>query len=171
MRTVEHIQRLQAATGLPLVLHGGSGILKEYIMDGIRADPQTYADWRGNGAWEIETDGKEDGLYSQFLRTPFAKAVADGLIPADLQTLAGTWGAVHDSGELTYMNVVHLPGIDGTDPDDLTRGEMEGRRAAMHAVAALRSYPPGGEGAACSGLRENCWQGKSESGGPPMPPI
>ena len=34
---VEHIARLQAATGLPLVLHGGSGILKSYIMDGIRA--------------------------------------------------------------------------------------------------------------------------------------
>jgi ketose-bisphosphate aldolase len=34
---VEHIKRLQAATGLPLVLHGGSGIRKEYIMDGIRA--------------------------------------------------------------------------------------------------------------------------------------
>ncbi|MCB0954931.1 MAG: FAD-dependent oxidoreductase [Ilumatobacter sp.] len=124
-----------------------AGVDRRRFMDGIRADPQTYADWRGNGAWEIETDGKEDGMYSPFLRTPFAKAVADGLIPADLQTLAGTWGAVHDSGELTYMNVVHLPGIDGTDPADLTRGEMDGRRAAMHAVAALRSYTPGCEGA------------------------
>ena len=34
---IEHIKRLHEATGLPLVLHGGSGILKEYIMDGIRA--------------------------------------------------------------------------------------------------------------------------------------
>jgi fructose/tagatose bisphosphate aldolase len=34
---VEHIKRLREATNLPLVLHGGSGILKEYIMDGIRA--------------------------------------------------------------------------------------------------------------------------------------
>ncbi len=34
---VEHIRALHAATGLPLVLHGGSGILKEYIMDGVRA--------------------------------------------------------------------------------------------------------------------------------------
>jgi ketose-bisphosphate aldolase len=34
---VEHIKALHAATGLPLVLHGGSGILKEYIMDGVRA--------------------------------------------------------------------------------------------------------------------------------------
>ncbi len=34
---VEHIAALSAATGLPLVLHGGSGILKDYIMRGIRA--------------------------------------------------------------------------------------------------------------------------------------
>ena len=29
------------------------------------------------------------------------------------------------------MNLVHIDGIDGTDPDDLTRGEIEGRRQAM----------------------------------------
>ncbi len=46
------------------------------------------------------------------------------------------------------MNVIHLAGIDGTDPDDLTRGEIEGRRAAMHAIEALRAYTPG-----CSGAR------------------
>jgi fructose-bisphosphate aldolase class II len=34
---VEHIAKLQQATGLPLVLHGGSGIQKEYILAGIRA--------------------------------------------------------------------------------------------------------------------------------------
>jgi hypothetical protein len=41
------------------------------------------------------------------------------------------------------MNVVHMDGIDGTDPDDLTRGEIEGRRQAMHAIAALRRYTAG----------------------------
>ena len=41
------------------------------------------------------------------------------------------------------MNLVHLAGIDGTDPDDLTRGEIEGRRQAMHALAALRAFTPG----------------------------
>ena len=43
------------------------------------------------------------------------------------------------------MNLVHLDGIDGTDPDDLTRGEIEGRRQAMHAIEALRRYTPGCE--------------------------
>ncbi|MEP7045334.1 MAG: FAD-dependent oxidoreductase, partial [Ilumatobacteraceae bacterium] len=78
---------------------------------------------------------------------PFEQAIRDGLLPATLTTLAGTWGAIHDTGELTYMNLVHMDGIDGTDPDDLTRGEIEGRRQAMYAIDALRRYTPGCEGA------------------------
>jgi hypothetical protein len=124
-----------------------AGVDKHAFMEGVRADPQTYADWAGNGEWDIETDGKEDTMFSPFLRKPFAQAVRDGLIPDNLATLGGTWGAVHDSGEMTYMNVVHLPGIDGTDPDDLTRGEIEGRSQALHAIEALRRYTPGCENA------------------------
>ncbi|MGA1438536.1 MAG: FAD-dependent oxidoreductase [Ilumatobacteraceae bacterium] len=125
-----------------------AGVDKQAFMAGVRDDPQTYRDWSGNGEWNIETDGKEDTMFSPFLHKPFARAVREGLIPDNLATLAGTWGAVHDSGEVTYMNVVHLPGVDGTDPDDLTRGEIEGRRHAMHAVEALRHFTPG-----CSGAR------------------
>ncbi len=124
-----------------------AGVDKRRFVAGVAADPQTYADWAGNGEWDIETDGKEDAMYSPFLHKPFARAVEDGLIPDNLSTLAGTWGAVHDSGEMTYMNVVHLPGLDGTDPDDLTRGEIDGRRHAMHAIQALRQYTPGCEDA------------------------
>lgn len=86
-------------------------------------------------------------MFSPFLHRPFRAAIEAGLIPSDLTTIAGTWGAVHDSGELTYMNLVHVAGIDGTDPDDLTRGEIEGRRQAMHALTALRAYTPGCENA------------------------
>jgi hypothetical protein len=122
-----------------------AGVDKRRFAEGIAADPQTYADWAGSGEWNIETSGKEDEMFSPFLHKPFRQAIADGLIPADLTTIAGTWGAMHDSGELTYMNLVHLGGIDGTDPDDLTRGEIEGRRQAMHAIEALRAYTPGCE--------------------------
>ena len=120
-----------------------AGVDKRAFMDGIAADPQTYRDWEGNGEWNIETSGKEDHMFSPFLHKPFRDAVEAGLIPADLTTIAGTWGAMHDSGELTYMNLVHLGGIDGTDPDDLTRGEIEGRRMTMHAIRALREFTPG----------------------------
>ena len=47
----------------------------------------------------------------------------------------------------TPLNLIHLPACDGTDPADLTRGEIEGRRQAVHAIAALRAFMPGCENA------------------------
>lgn len=129
------------------VMFSMSGVNKQRFIDAVKADPQTYADWVGNGEWSIETSGKEDALFSPFLRKPFKRAVEAGVIPASLATLAGTWGTVSDQGDLTYLNLVHLSECDGTDPDDLTRGEIEGRRQAVHAVEALRHFMPGCENA------------------------
>ena len=42
---------------------------------------------------------------------------------------------------------MHVPEIDGTDPDDLTIGEMRGRREAIYALEALRKFMPGCEDA------------------------
>ena len=125
------------------VMFSMCGVDKRRFMEAVKADPQTYHDWVGNGEWNIETTGKEDALFSPFLRKPFKQAVAAGVIPARLSTIAGTWGTVSDQGDLTYLNLIHLPGIDGTDPADLTRGEIEGRRQAIHAVEALRRFMPG----------------------------
>ncbi len=50
----------------------------------MKADPQTYADWSGNDEWDYETTGKEDKLFSPFLRKPFKKALEAGLIPPNL---------------------------------------------------------------------------------------
>jgi len=124
-----------------------AGVDKTKFMDGIRNDPQTYKDWGGGGEWNIETSGKEDDMFSPFLKKPFQKAIEDGLIPAHLNTIAGTWGAMHDTGELTYMNLIHMDDCDGTDPDDLTKFEIEGRRQTMLAIEALKRYMPGCEGA------------------------
>jgi hypothetical protein len=137
------LEQMQAAS----VIFHLAGVDSDAFLDGVRADPQTYGDWSA-GEWEIETSGKEDELFSPFLRKPFARAIRDGVIPAQLTTIAGTWGAVHDTGELTYMNLIHLAGCDGTDPDSLTRFEIEGRRQAMLAIDALRRYTPG-----CAGVR------------------
>ncbi|MGB0845598.1 MAG: FAD-dependent oxidoreductase [Thiolinea sp.] len=125
-----------------------AGVDKTRFMDGVKANPQTYKDWGGGGEWNIETSasGKEDNMFSPFLHKPFAQAIEDGLIPPNLNTIAGTWGAVHDTGELTYMNLIHLAGCDGTDPDSMTTFEMEGRRQSMLAIEALRRYTPGCEG-------------------------
>lgn len=137
------VEEMQAAS----VMFHLAGIDKARFMAEVRADPQTYADW-SMGEWTVETSGKEDAMFSPFLKKPFEKAIEAGLIPAQLNTIAGTWGAVHDTGELTYMNLVHLAGCDGTDPDSLTRFEIEGRKQAVLAIEALRCFMPG-----CSGAR------------------
>src|SRR5450631_1612917 len=125
------------------VMFSMSGVNKKEFVDAVKADPQTYGDWSGNGEWDYETTGKEDKLFSPFLRKPFQSALDAGIIPAHLNTIAGTWGSVTDQGDLTYLNLVHVPEIDGTDPDDLTIGEMRGRREAIYALEALRGYMPG----------------------------
>jgi len=128
------------------VMFSMTGVNKQRFIDAVKADPQTYNDWKGGGEWQIETTGKEDEMFSPFLRKPFKQAVKAGVIPASLATIAGTWGAVSDQGDLTYLNLIHLT-ADGTDPADLTRGEIEGRRQAVHAVEALKHFMPGCEGA------------------------
>ncbi len=129
------------------VMFSMAGVSKRRFLEQVKADPQTYKDWVGNGEWNITTSGKEDDLFSPFLRKPFKQAVAAGIIPPSLSTIAGTWGTVSDQGDLTYLNLIHLSGIDGTDPNDLTAGEIEGRRQAIHAVEALRRFMPGCENA------------------------
>ena len=122
-----------------------AGVNKKAFLAGVQQDPQTYKDWSGGGEWVIQTSGKEDNMFSPFIRKPFLRAMEEGVIPNHLKTIGGTWGAMHDSGELTYMNLIQLDNIDGTDPDSLSAGEVEGRRQAMYAIEALRRYMPGCE--------------------------
>src|SRR6202044_2815456 len=136
-------EEMMAASGM----FSMAGVNKHRFLEQVKADPQTYKDWIGNGEWTITTTGKEDDLFSPFLRKPFKQAVAAGIIPPTLSTIAGTWGTVSDQGDLTYLNLVHLPGIDGTDANDLTVGEIEGRRQAVYAGEALRHFMPGCENA------------------------
>ena len=126
------------------VMFSMSGVDKTRFIEHVKANPHTYSDW-AYGEWDVETTGKEDDMFSPFLRKPFEEARKAGIIPKNLDTIAGTWGAIYDSGDLTYLNLVHLLGFDGTDPNDLTRGEMEGRKQAMMAVEAMRRFNPGCE--------------------------
>jgi len=131
-------EQLMAAS----VMFSMAGVNKARFLEQVRADPQTYRDWAGNGEWNIETTGKEDAMFSPFLRKPFKKAVEEGVIPANLSTIAGTWGSVSDQGDLTYLNLIFLPNTDGTDANDLTVAEIEGRRQA---IEALKRFMPGCE--------------------------
>lgn len=128
------------------VMFSMCGVNKARFIAAVKADPQTYGDWAAGGEWEISTSGKEDEMFSPFLRKPFQKALEAGLIPDSVRTMAGTWGTVSDQGDLTYLNMCHLY-LDGTDPDALTYGEMAGRKQALHAINALKAFMPGCEGA------------------------
>ena len=128
------------------VMFSMCGVNKTRFIDAVKADPQSYGDWAAGGEWEVKTSGKEDEMFSPFLRKPFQKALEAGLIPDSVKTMAGTWGTVSDQGDLTYLNMCHLY-LDGTDPDALTHGEMVGREQAMHAIDALKAFMPGCENA------------------------
>jgi ribulose 1,5-bisphosphate synthetase/thiazole synthase len=130
------------------VMFSCSGVDKARFLEYVAENPMRYMDW--GKEWEIETDGKEDDLFSPYLDKPFEQARAEGLIPPSLKSIGGTWSGISDSGDATYLNMVHMGGFDGTDLWDLTRAEMEGRRQAMLAVKALNRFAPGFENA---GLR------------------
>ncbi|MBT8115553.1 MAG: FAD-dependent oxidoreductase [Arenicella sp.] len=126
------------------VMFSINGVDKKRFIEAVKADPHTYSDWCGPD-WQMETSGKEDHMFSPYLKKPFEKAIESGLIPANLNTITGTWGAITEQGDLSYLNLVHLNNLDGTNPDDLTRGEIEGRRQAMLAIEALKQFNPGCE--------------------------
>ena len=83
------VEEMQAAS----VMFHLAGVDKARFMKGVDNDPQTYKDW-STGEWVVETDGKEDDMFSPFLAKPFEQAIRDGIIPAHLNTIGGTWGAV-----------------------------------------------------------------------------
>ncbi|MCS5593245.1 MAG: FAD-dependent oxidoreductase [Porticoccaceae bacterium] len=136
------VEEMMAAS----VMFSMNGVDKMRFIEDVKADPHTYSDWCGPD-WAMETSGKEDALFSPYLKKPFEKAIKSGLIPENLNTITGTWGAITDQGDLTYLNLIHLAGLDATNPDHLTKGEMEGRRQAMLAIKALKQFNPGCENA------------------------
>ena len=122
------------------VTFGCSGVNRERFLAYVRKNPATL------GQWASKTTGKEDHLFSPYLRDPFDKARKNGEIPEEVLT-AGTWSSLSDRGEATYLNMVYMPNLDGTDIKDLTLAEMQGRKHAMAAIDAMRKYTPGFENA------------------------
>jgi len=125
-----------------------AGVDKDRFLEYTEANPATYKTWsRRGGEWCQQTADKEEELRSPFLQEEFERAVAAGVIPqtpANMD-LGGSWSALSDAGEATNLNLVHQPGVDGTDADELTKAEMRGRAQTLHALAALRHAVPGFE--------------------------
>jgi hypothetical protein len=122
-----------------------AGVNKEKFLQYTRENRATYADW--GQTWDQETTGKEDELPSPYLEKEFVKAKEMGIMPKNLDTISGSWSSLSDAGEATNLNLVHMKGIDGTDVNDLTKAEMQGRRETLYALAALKAVVPGFENA------------------------
>jgi hypothetical protein len=131
------------------VMFSVAGVDKRRFLDYVEANPQTYRSW--GHEWNIAkgadsaTGGRDDELFSPYLQEPFERARAGGVIPPGLKTIGGTWSTITDSGEATYLNMIHLTGYDGTDVWDLTKAEIEGRYQAQEAIRALNHFAPGFE--------------------------
>jgi len=114
---------------------------EKYIAEDLKP---TYSDWRGE--WEMETNGKEDDMFSPYLVAPFRKAIEDGMLEKeDHIDYGGSYSTVSQEGEVLQLNAVFISGIDCTDIKDLTRAEMDGRKAVLKSIDVLRKYVPGFE--------------------------
>ena len=89
------------------VMFSISGVDRQAFIDDPKTNSQTHKDWESS-EWSVETAGVEDAMFSRFLRKPIEQAMATGLISSNLNTLSGTWGALYQTEELTYLNLVHL---------------------------------------------------------------
>ena len=114
---------------------------EKYIAEDLKP---TYSDWRGE--WQMETNGKEDDMFSPYLVAPFRKAIEEGrLDKEDHIDYGGSYSTVTDEGEVLQLNAIFIYGVDCTDARDMTRAEMDGRKAILKAVQALRENVPGFE--------------------------
>ena len=125
------------------VMFSVTGVNKARFLEYVRENPSSYKDWGKN--WDIQKGGKDDDLFSPYLEKPFDQARREGVIPAGLTSIGGTWSSISDSGEATYLNMIHMTEYDGTDVWDLTRAEIDGRYQALQAIKALNHYAPGFE--------------------------
>jgi hypothetical protein len=127
------------------VMFSCSGVDRARFLDYVADSAPTYGDW--GKCWSVKTAGKEDHLFSPYLQEPFDRARAEGIIPEGMRSIGGTWGRITDAGEANSLNMVVMAGYDCTDVRHLTEAEIEGRRQALLAIAALRRYTPGFENA------------------------
>ena len=110
------------------VMFSMTGVNKRQFIEEVKADPQTYRDWAGNAEWDIETTGKEDELFSPFLRKPFKQAVGGWRDAAEPHHARRDVGHGHRPGRPDVPQPRPPQGHRRTDADELTRGEIEGRR-------------------------------------------
>jgi len=86
-------------------------------MAAVKADPQNLCQCSTANGWS-KPIGKEDAMcLSVSGQNPVCQSDRDGRICPQPQYHRGhVWALVHDSGEMTYMNLIHLAECDGRTP-------------------------------------------------------
>ncbi len=123
---------LAARAGAPFQKGGEDGELQPGTMCYVlaRADQKRFLQYL-----EESGDGGQIHLAVE-------KAQQNGDLPEGRKKVSGfAWLA----DDLVSVNFGHVFGIDGTKPEDLTRGAMEGRKLVQVQVNFLRKYVPGFE--------------------------
>ncbi len=79
-----------------------------------------------------------------FLFSGFFDLIRQGKAAGDLHLARESMGLIGlpSTGQV-LVNATRVHGLDGTDPDDLTRGEIEARRQARSVASFLQKYMPG----------------------------
>ena len=125
------------------VMFSVTGVDRKRFLEYVKENPGSSKEWGKN--WDIQKGGKEDDLFSPYLEKPFDQAREQGVIPSGLKSIGGTWSTITDTGEATYLNMVHMTNYDGTDVWDLTKAEIDGRYQGLQAIKALNHFAPGFE--------------------------
>ena len=68
----------------------------------------------------------------------FTKAAEEGEWKSKKR--GGAWKILTPEGDIKSLNLTFINEIDGTDPFDLTRAEIEGRRQALEIISLFRKY-------------------------------
>jgi len=114
----------------PMMFYAQALTTKKNLWKAWKANPQTYADCRCPVNGELETSAREDALFSPFSEKSHFDQRSSGNDTAPLTLIAGTCGrqCMTPEKKMTYMNLVHLDGVDGTRPslpDDASEKEDE----------------------------------------------
>ena len=120
------------------VMFSMSGVNKQRFIEQVKADPQTYKDWTGNGEWDIETSGQGGrpvlAVPAQALQAGGGRRPHPGEPHHHRRHLGRGLGS-----RRSHLSQSGAPAeCDGTDPRDLTTGEIVGRHQAIMAIKALK---------------------------------
>ena len=123
----------------PTLMFCLGGVDTEKLRLSIAEEPRTYlTDFIPN-----EYFGQNNQFIIVGLRSLIQKAQADGLELPTERTIIITGLR---EGEV-WINMTRVNGVDGTDPDSLSYGELEGRRQITDIQKYLINYVPGFESA------------------------